>query len=98
MPRRYRFQPRLVTTLAAAAGIALTLALASWQLNRAHEKEGRAARLEALAKDPPVALTAAEARAEDLEWRRVTARGRFEPGMSYSSTIEYAAAWRAITW
>ena len=79
MPFRYRFQPRLVTTLAAAAGIALTLALAGWQLNRAHEKEGRAARLDALAKDPPIALSVAEARAVDLEWRRVTARGRFEP-------------------
>ncbi len=78
MPRRYRFQPRLVTTIAAAAGIALTLALANWQLNRAHEKEGQGARFEALAKDPPVALTAAEVRADDLEWRRVTARGRFE--------------------
>ena len=78
MSRRYRFQPRLATTVAAAAGIALTLALANWQLNRAHEKEGRAARLEALAKDPPIALTTAEARAEDLEWRRVTARGRFD--------------------
>jgi len=79
MPFRYRFQPRLVTTLAAAAGIALTLVLSGWQLNRAHEKEVRAARLDALAKDPPVALSVAEARAVDLEWRRVTARGRFEP-------------------
>ncbi|MBI1964863.1 MAG: SURF1 family protein [Betaproteobacteria bacterium] len=79
MPARYQFQPRLVTTLAAAAGIALTLALANWQLGRAHEKEGLAARLELLARDAPVSLTAAEARAEDVEWRRVTARGRFEP-------------------
>jgi len=78
MPVRYQFQTRLVTTLAAAAGIALTLALAGWQLNRAHEKEGRAARLDALAKDPPIALSVAEARAVDLEWRRVTARGRFD--------------------
>ena len=78
LARRYRLQPRLATTVAAAAGIALTLALANWQLNRAHEKAGLAARLEALAKDPPVALNVAEARAEDLEWRRVTARGRFD--------------------
>lgn len=79
MPARYRLQPRLVTTLAAAAGIAVTLALAYWQLNRAHEKEGRAAQLEALAKTPPVSLAAAEARAEDIEWRQVTVSGRFEP-------------------
>jgi surfeit locus 1 family protein len=76
---RYRFQFRLVTALAAAAGIALTLSLANWQLGRAHEKEALAARLAALAKDVPVSLTRAEARADDLEWRSVTARGRFEP-------------------
>lgn len=69
----------MITTLAAAAGIALTLALANWQLSRAHEKEGRAAQLETLAKDPPVPLAASEARVEDIEWRQVTARGRFEP-------------------
>jgi surfeit locus 1 family protein len=76
---RYRFQPRLVTTLAAAAGIAATLALANWQLNRAHEKEARAERLEVLARDAPVALGVEEVRAADVEWRRVVARGRFEP-------------------
>lgn len=79
MPARYQFRPRLVPSLAAAAGIALTLTLANWQLNRAHEKEGRAAQLASLAKDPPVALAAAEARVEDIEWRQVAARGRFEP-------------------
>lgn len=68
-----------MTTLAAAAGICATLALASWQLNRAHEKEARGARLEVLARDAPVTLGAGDATAADLEWRRVTARGRFEP-------------------
>jgi surfeit locus 1 family protein len=76
---RYRFQPRLVTTLAAAAGIVATLALANWQLNRAHEKEARAERLEVLARDAPVALGADEVRVADVEWRKVVARGRFEP-------------------
>jgi surfeit locus 1 family protein len=79
VPLRYQFQPRLVTTLAAAAAIALTLALANWQVGRAHEKEAVAARLELRAKDPPLWLTAAEVKAQDIEWRRVTARGRFEP-------------------
>jgi surfeit locus 1 family protein len=74
---RYRFQPRLLTTLAAAAGIAATLTLANWQLNRAHEKEALGAALEQRAKDPPVSLGTDEA--ADLEWRRVTVRGRFEP-------------------
>ncbi|OGA26134.1 MAG: hypothetical protein A3I02_07365 [Betaproteobacteria bacterium RIFCSPLOWO2_02_FULL_67_26] len=79
MSRPFRFEPRPITTLAAAAGIAATLALANWQLGRAHEKEGMAARLEALASGPAVTLPADAMKAEDLEWRRVTVRGRFEP-------------------
>ena len=80
MPFRYRFRrPRLLITLAAAAAIAATLELANWQLGRGQEKEAARARLEALAKDPPVALPATEVKAEDLVWRRVTVRGRFEP-------------------
>jgi surfeit locus 1 family protein len=76
--RNYRFKPRLAATLAAAAGIALTLALANWQFSRALEKKELAARLEALAKDPPVSLSTAEVKAEHVLWRRVTVRGRFE--------------------
>ena len=38
-----------------------------------------AARLEALASGPAVTLPADAMKAEDLEWRRVTVRGRFEP-------------------
>ena len=76
---RYRFRPRLVTTLAAAAGIAATLSLANWQLNRAHEKEALGAKLAQLEKDPPVSLGAVEVDAADVEWRRVVARGRFDP-------------------
>ena len=80
MLSRYQFQPRLVTTLAAAAAFAIGLAASYWQLGRAHEKEAAAARLQALAGDPPIRITAAEVRARDVEWRRVTARGQFEPG------------------
>jgi surfeit locus 1 family protein len=59
--------------------MAITLALAHWQLGRAHEKEALAARLGALAGDPPVSLAVAEVKAGDIEWRQVTVRGRFEP-------------------
>jgi surfeit locus 1 family protein len=60
-------------------GIAATLALAHWQLGRAQEKEAARAQLEARAKEPPMVLTAAEARTQDVQWRRVTVRGRFNP-------------------
>lgn len=94
MPVRFHFQPRLVTTLAATAGIALTLALAHWQLGRAHEKEALAARLESLAKDAPVTLSSAEVRVEDVEWRRVTAHGRFDAryGVLIDNRISHGVA------
>jgi surfeit locus 1 family protein len=75
----FRFAPRLVTSLAAVAGIAATVALGNWQLGRAHEKEAMAARLESLGRGPAVTLSGTEVKAEDVLWRRVTARGRFEP-------------------
>lgn len=86
MPVRYQFQPRLITTLAAGAGIALALAAAWWQLGRAHGKEALAAKLAAFSRGPAVPLTAAEVKAEDLEWRRVTVSGRFAP--SYAVLID----------
>lgn len=79
LPGRYRFQPRLLTALAAAAGIAVTLAAACWQLGRAHEKEAARARVAELAKGPPVTLSAAEVKSDDVVGRRVTVRGYFVP-------------------
>ena len=79
MPAPYKFKPRLITTLAAAAGLAATLALANWQLGRAQEKEEARARLDALSKGPPVTLPAAEVKAGDVLWRRVKVSGRFDP-------------------
>jgi surfeit locus 1 family protein len=79
LPARYEYRPRLIPTLAAAAGMALALAAAHWQLGRAHEKEALAAKLESLAGAPAVPLTGEEASAADLEWRHVTVSGTFAP-------------------
>lgn len=75
----FHFQPRLWPTLAAAAGIALTLALGNWQLGRGNDKAALAERIKSANRDALIAMPAAEIRAEDLQWRRVEARGRFEP-------------------
>lgn len=68
-----------MTSFAAAAGIAATIALGFWQLDRAHEKEAKAAQLDLLSREPALALSDAEVKAQDVLWRRVTVRGRFEP-------------------
>lgn len=74
-----RFKPSLWPTLAAVAGMLLTLALGNWQLGRGNEKSALAQRVLAATQDAPIALPAAAASAEDIAWRRVEVRGRFEP-------------------
>jgi surfeit locus 1 family protein len=77
MPTR-RFKPSLWSTLAAAAGVAATVALGFWQLGRAQEKSAWMAAREAALHGPPVHLGQAPAEPEDIEGRRVEARGRFD--------------------
>jgi len=72
----FSFEPRLVTTAAAAGFIALTLWLGNWQVNRAQEKRERQALFEARINDTPVQLTGSVA-ADSLLYRRVRASGRW---------------------
>jgi surfeit locus 1 family protein len=71
--------PLLWPTLAALAGIAITVALGNWQLDRGNEKSALAGRILATSRDAPIALPAAEIRVDDVAWQRVEVRGRFEP-------------------
>lgn len=73
--RRARWVPLLAAAAAAALGVALGL----WQLGRGQEKRDLQERYERLAADAPVSVSSAELRAADVELRRVTARGVFEP-------------------
>ncbi len=74
-----RLRTPLWPTLAALAGIALTLALGNWQLGRAAEKAAMAERIASANRDAPIALPRTAGRAEDLAWHHVEASGRFEP-------------------
>jgi surfeit locus 1 family protein len=71
------FAPRLVTTVATVAMLALLLSLGRWQLNRAAEKEERQALLDARIRDAPVRLTGPVPSAEPLLYRRVRASGEW---------------------
>ena len=82
MPARIEFTPGLWPTLAAAAGIALTLALGNWQLGRAQEKSQLKARIDELARGAAINVSSTELHAQDVQLRRVEARGRFEPKYS----------------
>lgn len=75
----WEFKPSLWPTLAAVAGIVLALGLGNWQLGRGNEKSVLAERMLAASRDALIALPAVDIRAEDVAWRRVEVRGRFEP-------------------
>lgn len=73
------FRFSLWPALAAAAGIALTVALGNWQLSRGQEKSELKASIEHLAAGPAIHVSAAELSALDVQLRRVEARGVFVP-------------------
>lgn len=75
----YRFQFALWPTVATCAGVAVAIMLGIWQLGRGHEKAALEQRLREQVHGPLIALPAAQIRAEDVQWRRVEVRGRFEP-------------------
>lgn len=76
---RLSFRWSLWPALGAAAGIALTAWLGTWQYGRGQEKSALAARIEQLAQEPPIAVTARELEVRDVELRQVEARGTFDP-------------------
>ena len=75
----FRFRPSLVPTLAALATMCLTLALMRWQLNRADEKLARQQSYLARHELPMLRLDAARSDPEAVLYRRISAKGQFEP-------------------
>lgn len=71
-------RPPLIPTLAAAAAVALTASLGTWQLRRADEKAALQAARDAALADVPVAVDARPVDARALDGRRVVLRGRFD--------------------
>jgi surfeit locus 1 family protein len=76
---QFQFRPSLWPTLAAIAGVLSTIALGNWQLGRGNEKAAFAERIQAANRDALIELSRNEVAAEDVAWRRVEVRGRFEP-------------------
>jgi surfeit locus 1 family protein len=68
-----------VPTLAAAALLALTVSAGIWQTHRAQEKQALKERYERLSQESPVRLSDQPVTAEEMRYRHVTVRGRFDP-------------------
>ncbi|PWC85852.1 hypothetical protein TSH100_14885 [Azospirillum sp. TSH100] len=74
---RKRFRPSLGATLFTLAGLALTIGLGTWQLERLHWKQDLIARIARQLAEPPVLLPASIDDPAAWEFRPVTLTGRF---------------------
>lgn len=75
----YELSLRPLTTLAAAAGMVLTIALGFWQTGRATHKEMLQARLDAMGREPVLSIGPQAVAVDDVVFRRVEVRGEFDP-------------------
>ena len=73
------FRPRLLPTLAAALLVPLFISFGQWQWNKASVKGDLQTLLDARSAEPPVQIPAALADGQSLRYRRVVARGVYEP-------------------
>lgn len=71
------FRPRLASSIAAAAFIALAVSLGNWQTRRAEEKLELSRRIEQATREPVLSIPSTRIGAVEFERRRVSARGRF---------------------
>jgi len=74
------FRPRPLWGVAAALFVALTVSLGNWQVRRAEQKLEAARRFDAGMRDAALSISATPISAEEVEHRRVSARGRFIAG------------------
>lgn len=77
-----RFRPALVPTIAAGAVFAAALLLGNWQLNRAQEKRELQQEFERREQAPALAVPAHPVAAADYRYRKVKARGEFDPAQT----------------
>lgn len=78
----WEFRPRRWTSIAAVAGIALTLALGQWQIGRAEYKEHLQARYDALSREPAIAVGGQLLDRDGILLRRVEVRGEYAPKLT----------------
>ena len=76
-PRRFR--PRLLPTLAAALLVPLFISFGQWQWNKASVKGDLQTLLDTRSAEPPVQIPGTISDVQSLRYRRVTARGVYDP-------------------
>ncbi len=74
-----RFRPRWLPTLAAALLVPLFIAAGQWQWDKAAAKAARQQQLETRVSEPAVQIPTEAANAQALQYRKIVARGYYEP-------------------
>lgn len=74
-----RFRPRWLPTLAAALLVPLFIAAGQWQWDKAAAKAERQQQLETRVSEPVVPIPNEAANAQALQYRKIVARGYYEP-------------------
>lgn len=77
--KRYVFRPQLIPTIAALLLIVLMVKLGFWQYDKAEQKTSLQAAFDARLGEAPVALPESVSNIEDWRYRRIQAKGRYEP-------------------
>src|SRR5690348_9315703 len=80
----FSFRPRLVTTVATIAFVALTLWLGRWQVDGRHEKEALQSLLEARMHEAPVQLRGPVPAAQPLLYGHAVAKGEWLADTQFS--------------
>jgi surfeit locus 1 family protein len=70
---------KLLITLLVVAGVAVNVGLGLWQLDRHRQRVDLNQRIESRMAQPPLALDGSPVNADELDYRRVVVRGRFDP-------------------
>lgn len=76
---RCRFRPQLLPTVVAAVLLVGMIKLGFWQYGKAEQKRELQAAYDARMAEAPVALPESVGSLEDWRYRRIRARGRYEP-------------------
>jgi surfeit locus 1 family protein len=104
MSRKQAIRDLIWPAVFVVACVAILTSLGVWQLHRRDWKLDLIERIEARSKSAPVPLqqaleAAAKSGVSELEWRRVTLRGRFDHAHERHlySLLEGAPGWRVVT-
>lgn len=75
---RYRFQPKLIPTLATMVGLPILISFGMWQSSKAQQKQALQDTYDARVSLPPERLSSGFIEAEAFRYKKISVHGRFD--------------------